>query len=280
MMKTIKTNRLFIFGGAYGNLEATKAILQKATQLEFENSEILFTGDSIAYCANPEETASLIQSAGIHAIKGNCEEAIANGADDCGCGFEEGTECDLLSDQWYRYCQTNISSESKSWMAQLPEQLEFSIGSFQMLAVHATPSSNNQFIFPSSLTHDIIKDIDNTYDGFITGHSGIPFIGKIETSAWLNSGAAGMPANDGTPRVWYATIDLHDDTLLFQTHALDYDHQQTALVMQENGLKNGYMDCLTTGIWPSHDVLPDLENSQTGIALNPQKKTQQAASFS
>lgn len=30
-------------------------------------------------------------------IAGSCEENLAAGALDCGCGFEEGTACDLLS---------------------------------------------------------------------------------------------------------------------------------------------------------------------------------------
>lgn len=277
-MQTIFTDRLFIFGGAYGNLQATTAILNRASQLGFGRSEILFTGDSIAYCANPEETAQLIKNAGIHCIEGNCEEAIASGADDCGCGFEEGTECDILSDQWYRFCQNNISAESRNWMASLPAQLEFKIGNRMFLAVHATPSSNNTFVFPSSLSSCIVSE-HAKYDGYLTGHSGIPFIGKIGEAAWLNSGAAGMPANDGTPRVWYATIENHPDNLAIQTHALEYDHETAAQAMEKAGLKNGYMDCLMTGIWPSHDVLPEIEKSQTATALNQHKMVRPAAAL-
>jgi len=269
-MKSISTDRLFIFGGAYGNLAATEAILAKAKALGYQAYDILFTGDSIAYCANPEETAQLIKHAGVHSLMGNCEEAIASGADDCGCGFEEGTECDLLSDQWYRFCQSNISAESRRWMSTLPEQLEFSIGDCLLLAVHATPFSNNQFVFPSSLSPSVISD-KCKYDGYLAGHSGIPFISQTDNALWLNSGAAGMPANDGTPRVWYATLELKAHNLDIKTHALEYDHDASASAMHMNGLNNGYMDCLSNGIWPSHDVLSEAEKLKTGAPLKEQE---------
>jgi len=270
-LEILDVKRLFVFGGAYGNFEATKAILDEAEQRGFSKEEILFTGDSIAYCANPEETTCLIKSSGIHTLEGNCEEAIANGAENCGCGFEEGTECDLLSDQWYRYCQKHVSAESRIWMAALSHHLEVRIGELTFLATHATPTSNNQFVFPSSLSHEVIEGFTDKYDGFITGHSGIPFIEKIGKKLWINSGAAGMPANDGTPRIWFATIEAEQDSLIIQTHALNYDHPSAAQAMKNAGLENGYMDCLTTGIWPSHDVLPELEKSETGTAITEQQ---------
>jgi len=277
-MHIIKTEKLFIFGGAYGNLQATRAILDKATSLGFHTSEIVFTGDAVAYCADPEETAQLICNSGIHAIKGNCEEAISTNADDCGCGFEEGSACDVLSDQWYSYCKSKISNETSNWMASLAENIAFDINGYKMLAVHATPTSNNQFVFPSTLSHTILEnDASKGFDGFITGHSGIPFIGKIGKALWLNSGAAGMPANDGTHRVWYATIELRSDILIMQTHALEYDYQSAAASMKKNDLENGYMACISSGIWPSHDVLPELERSETGTELTPQKKAQPIA---
>lgn len=258
-----------IFGGAYGNLQATKAVLQKATELGFCKSEIIFTGDTIAYCANPVETAQLIKNSVDHIVMGNCEEAIANGSNNCGCGFEEGTECSILSNQWYNYCLSKMDTQTANWMSSLPKHLVATIGTYEFLVTHAVHGSINQFIFPSSLSPENDSGI---HDGYIVGHSGIPFIAEINGKPWLNSGASGMPANDGTPRVWYATVTSQFNQIFIESHALEYDFYNTQRAMQTASLDNGYMECLASGIWPSHDVFPKIENSRTGKALQPQKK--------
>jgi len=200
---------------------------------------------------------------------GNCEESISKGSNDCGCGFEEGTECSILSNQWYNFCLSKIDRETANWMGDLPHDLIIKIGSYKFLVTHATPSSINQFIFPSdSIVTKTLEEID----GYIVGHSGIPFIAEVNQKLWLNSGASGMPANDGTPRTWYATIEVENHEISIQTHALEYDFKQAQSSMNSIGLNNGYMECLQTGIWPSDDVLPDPEKMLAGIALKPQKK--------
>ena len=262
-------DKAFVFGGAYGNLQATQAVLKKAKELGFSPSQIIFTGDMIAYCAKPVETIELIKSSVDHIIMGNCEEAISKGSNDCGCGFEEGSECSILSNQWYDFCLSNIDQATAKWMGTLPIELTFKIAGLSFLATHATPNSINEFIFPS----DAIVDADmRDVDGYIVGHSGIPQIALPNGKPWINSGASGMPANDGTPRVWYATITSENDTLTIETHAIEYDYQAAQKDMRDAGLDNGYMTCLETGIWPSDDILPDTEKTLAGVPLRKQKK--------
>ena len=276
-IKTITLGqKAFIFGGAYGNLQATEAILKRAHNLGFTSSEIIFTGDIVAYCANPTETTNLIKASVDHIIMGNCEEAIANNSHNCGCGFEEGSQCSILSRQWYDFCLANIDTKTATWMGNLPRNLMVKIGNYKFLVTHAAPNSINEFIFKSNLD----EHHDNAVaDGYIVGHSGIPFISEINEKPWLNSGAGGMPANDGTSRVWCATITTDEDNILLETHPVEYDVQATQLKMQEAELVNGYMQCLSTGIWPSHDVLPDSEIKQTGVWIKPQKKAFQRTPF-
>lgn len=266
--------KAFIFGGAYGNLEATKAILEKADDLGFKRSEIIFTGDMAAYCANPAETSKLIREKVDHIIMGNCEEAIATGSDNCRCGFESGSTCSILSDKWYQFCLSKIDGEMAEWMGTLPRSLHVEISDKKFLVTHATQNSINEFIFPSNLQN---AGCTTHMDGTIVGHSGLPFLAEQERKLWINSGASGMPANDGTPRVWYATIISQSGRLEAQTHALKYDFISARNAMRNAGLNNGYADCLETGIWPSHDVLPKVEKDQTGIELSIQKKALQRA---
>ena len=72
---------LLVFGGPYSNLRV----------------HCICTGDVVAYCAEPEATVAAIQDSGCHVIAGNCEEQLAAGAVDCGCGFADDSACNRLA---------------------------------------------------------------------------------------------------------------------------------------------------------------------------------------
>lgn len=275
----LTAERALIFGGPYGNLEATQAVLEKAHELDIQPDHIFCTGDTVAYCANPEETAQLLRNSGIHAIQGNCEQSLANDLDDCGCGFEEGTSCDLASRQWFSYCTTHISSQTREWFAELPGCLRFSFAGLWFVLVHGSPRNINEFVFAS--TADEMFEaffLEAEADVILAGHCGLPFTKMIKQDkgelCWHNAGVIGMPANDGTQRGWYSVITRHEDHLVFEHRALDYDAVSAQQKMQQAKLPREYANALTTGLWPSLDILPDIEKQQTGHILKANTSTQ------
>jgi len=80
-----------------------------------------------------------------------------------------------------------------------------------------------------------------------------------------------MPANDGTPRVWYAMLTPQRGWLLVEHHALEYDHATAAAKMRAVGLPEGYAEALASGLWPSCDVLPPAERAARGKRLVPSR---------
>ena len=88
---------------------------------------------------------------------------------------------------------------------------------------------------------------------------------------WFNPGVIGMPANDGTPDVWYGLITLEDGQVVLSTHRLAYDYVAAAAAMRRHGHANGYARSLITGLWPSLDVLPPPERAATGKKIHPRK---------
>jgi hypothetical protein len=87
---------------------------------------------------------------------------------------------------------------------------------------------------------------------------------------WHNPGAVGMPANDGTPRTWFSVIGsgAESGSLRIAHLALAYDHAAAASKMRGAGLPRGYADALSSGLWPSCDVLPGAEMKARGAPLN------------
>ena len=263
------TEPLLVFGGPYSNLHATNALIDEAQRLGIPPERWICTGDVAAYCAQPEETAQMLRASGCHLVFGNCEDSLGNRLDDCGCGFEEGTACDTLAGQWYTHADARLSEDSRQWMRTAPKTITFRMAGLSFLCVHGSRSLINRFVFPST-DPDLKRMEIGEFDGLIAGHSGLPFTQTIETKIWHNAGALGLPANDGTPRVWYSLLCPDDEGgVEFSHHALNYDWAAAARAMREAGLAEGYASGLETGLWPSLDVLPASEKKLTGQPLNP-----------
>lgn len=260
---------LLLFGGPYGNLQAMQAMVDVAEKLGLPPNRIICTGDIAAYCADPQATTQLIRNWGIHALMGNCEEALGFSSDDCGCGFPEGSVCGVLADQWYTYCRENMDASSLLWMRDLPRSLEFRCGSQSVRVIHGGVSQINRFIFPSLPEQELYDEIELALaDVVIAGHSGIPFTRNVAGRIWHNPGAIGMPANDGTANTWYSIATLsREGTLVFEHRRLFYDSRAAAERMQRAGLSEGYARALEAGLWPSMDVLPDAERKSRGVPI-------------
>lgn len=247
-----------IFGGAYSNLQATQAVINAAKGHGIPTEHCIFTGDSIAYCGNPSETLNLLRNFGCRMIKGNCEIELAAESDTCGCGFEAGSTCDLLSRGWYTFANQQVSADQRQFMGALPDHLIFKHCGKRYVVLHGGFSHVSQFLFSTtpdqdfkSLINEVERDLGE-FDGIIAGHSGIPFKKFIEGVTWFNSGAIGMPAHNGKSSTSYGILDAGSFTI----HDLSYDHQAAQNAMINAGLDQGYQTALETGYWPSEEVLP------------------------
>ncbi|MCE2920822.1 MAG: metallophosphatase family protein [Roseomonas sp.] len=262
---------LLVFGGPYSNLQATRAVLTEATRRGIPAKRVICTGDVVAYGADAAACCDLIMASGIWVVAGNCEENLAAGALDCGCGFAEGTACDLLSRAWYAHADRQVTAAHRAWMAGLPRRLMVRLPDGRRLAVlHGGASDISRFIFASTPPAELAAEIAATgCDGVIAGHCGIPFVRQVGPGVWINAGAIGMPADDGTPRIWFAVLTPGEAGLSVEILPLEYDHAAAAAAMRAAGLPEGYAAALGSGIWPSCDVLPPAERARRGQPIMP-----------
>jgi predicted phosphodiesterase len=260
---------VLVFGGPYSNLRALVALRQRADELGIPASHAICTGDVVAYCAEPEETTAAIRDWGCHVIAGNCEEQLAAAAEDCACGFEAGSACDLLAKGWYPFANARLSAASRAWMGTLPKTLTCGVDDWKLSVIHGGVDVINRFVFASQ--RDVLAEelARSEADVVIAGHAGVPFIEKVGRAVWFNPGVVGVPANDGTPDIWYGLIGRDADHLLLSTRRLAYDHAGAAAAMRRQGHADGYARTLVTGLWPSLDVLPPAERAATGQRIRP-----------
>ncbi len=261
---------VMVFGGPYSNMQATRALLDEAGRRGIAPSHLICTGDVVAYCAEPQPTVDLVRNAGAAVLMGNCEESLGSAAEDCGCGFEEGSACDLLSAQWYTFASQALDEDAKAWMRGLPRRIAFRLAGRRLVAVHGGVAQINRFIFPATDPAEKAAEIRRSgAEGVVAGHSGLPFTQILDGRLWHNAGVIGLPANDGTPRVWFSTLSPTPDGLLIEHHALDYDHEAAAAAMGARGLPAAYAGTLASGLWPNDDIMPATDRQGRGRPLAP-----------
>lgn len=258
---------MLVFGGVYSNLQALEQLHQLAQEKGIPSSNIICTGDMVGYCAQPVEVLNFIKDWGIHCILGNVEIQLKDGEDDCGCNFNDGSRCDLFSRQWYPFAQSQVKKHQLEWLHQLPEFIRFRYAGKDCFVLHGGLENTSEYIFQSTPAEHKRTILDQTQsDIILAGHCGLPFNSPVEDKLWLNPGVIGMPANDGTPRVWYMLLNGQEE-FTFQHQSFTYNHELANRLMLEKGLPQTYAATLKTGIWDNCEILPEEEAKRQGMRL-------------
>ncbi len=251
---------VLVFGGPYSNLQATQALIAEAQARGIGPDRMICTGDAVAYCADAPATVAALRDLGCAVVAGNCERQLAAGAAECGCGFEEGGACDVLAAGWYAHADRTVGPEDRAWMGTCPDIVTFTQGGRRCAVLHGGLSDISRFLWPVSPAADFEEEIALTsaavgaVDIVLAGHCGIAFQRQIGDVTWINAGAIGLPPHDARPETRFAVLDAGRAVI----HRLRYDHRGAQQAMRAAGLgQGGYHDTLTTGIWPSEEVLPE-----------------------
>lgn len=268
---TIQGN-ILLFGGVYSNLQALEKLKRIAEQNNIPAENCICTGDIVGYCAQPEETVQLFKLWGARSIAGNVEIQLKNGAEDCGCDFKKGSRCDSFSQLWYPFAQSKLSKSSLKFISNLPDHIQFQYANKSVTVVHGDWFNVSEFIFKSTPWHRKQATFDaSKSDIIIAGHCGLPFKQHhAETkNLWINPGVIGMPANDGTPDVWYAILSQKNDAIVVNHFSMSYNHKLTSSLMQNSLLPQEYARTIITGIWDNTEILPPVESGLQGFGIEP-----------
>lgn len=249
---------VMLFGGVYSNLRALEALLAEAGRRGISPASMICTGDIAGYCAEPSESLALIRETGLPVVAGNVERQLAAGAGDCGCGFAPGSTCAALSDAWYDYADGAFDAEARGYMADLPDAAVFAHEGRRYAVIHGGVSDISRFLWPSSPDEAFRSEISavtgafGPVDGVIAGHSGVAFERVIDGVHWINAGVIGLPPHDGRADTRFVILSADGARI----ERLYYDHEGAAAAMRAAGLTQGYDATVSTGIWPSEDILP------------------------
>jgi len=259
---------LLVFGGVDGNLDALEALLAQAAKKGIPFTRMIHTGSVAPFCSQPMAVAARLAEIGIATVKGTFELDVqlllANGtADDLP---------DTSAQGWRSILEDGVPDDVAEWIASLPAEVLFTLNGYSFHVVHGTISSPERLQFASSPAPGFLTELAQSQaDVVIAGRSGLPFTrlfpAGATAQAWHNPGSLGLPANDGTPRVWYSLIHALPDGLEFDHQPLTYDHRAAAARLRQGAEDNPIARSLESGLWPSLEEVPQGERSKRGVPL-------------
>jgi putative phosphoesterase len=189
--------RLLLISDLHGNMEALRAILENVSY-----DRVICMGDLVDYGPDPMAIIDWIRSNKIPAIRGNHDNAVALHVD-CGCGYKYKH----LSEATREYTWSQITNYEEMFLGSLPMSLDFGFDTLKIRAVHGSPKSFFDYIYPDTSPEkagQMLEGLDCDY--LLAGHTHVPMIRKLQGLTILNPGGAGQP-RDGD---WRASCMVFD----------------------------------------------------------------------
>lgn len=240
--------RIALLGDVHANLPALEAVLLHAETL----GAVAYwnIGDFVGYNAFPEQVVKRMQKPAFSNIIGNYDLKALNFPKKEKKWRKDKHPLKRLAFQW---AYENLSTESRAYLAALPEQLRLTVGQRNFLLVHGSPASNEELLGRATpqarlleLKHVAEQKYEAGFAAIICGHSHQPFTRRVEDTLFINPGSVGRPG-DGNPRTAYAVLDIMGENLQVSHYRLNYDLGRVVSANRQAGLPEAFTDMILAG---------------------------------
>ena len=195
----------------HANLPALEAVLADIDQRKPD--AIYCLGDLIGYNVWPNEVIELIKGRGIATLAGNHDVKVKN---------LEPVNTNELNLTGKNYAYHLVKPQNQQYLLALPAHIrltyEVANKTFNLLLVHGSPTSINEYLFEDLPEVDVNqKLIDAQADIICCGHTHLPYQRLLRQpdgscKQVINIGSVGKP-KDGDNRACYVLLHIHPEDL-------------------------------------------------------------------
>lgn len=248
--ETIKTEarRLALMGGAYGNVPALRACVERA---ELLGCDLLgFLGDATGCCGHSDEVLELIAGRFDVCIAGNHEQQAAAGAETCGCGYAD-PEDERLGCLAHQRAMSSLSEANRRWIGGWPDAAVLETPDGRVLLCHGSADRTNEFLYESRLDTGRVRGWLDAAGavGMACTHTGLPWVRRVEGERLaVNCGVVGKPDHDGDPAVHFAVLEVGRRVEAWIERVV-YDAAGWAARLRAEGVDPVFIEPLVTGRW-------------------------------
>lgn len=211
--------RLACLSDPHANPFGLEACLDHARERDVDGC--LVAGDLVGKGPLPGEVVDQVQELDAPAVKGNVDRRVLEVEPDASAGMPKWTAAQLLDAQY-------------AYLSSLPETQRLERAGWDVLLVHGSPLSDEDYVFPSITAPGLERKLDGLDpDVLVCGHSHLPFHREVDGVHVVGAGTAGLPY-DGDPRPSYVTLELGDEVRT-QIHRVGYDVEDVLAAIREQG---------------------------------------------
>ena len=240
--------RIAVLGGVYSTRAARRETLADARRRDVD--AVFCLGDLGGFGPHPDRVYPLLRDAGVRVMQGNYDASLADGRDDCGCGYTDPRD-NHFARVSYAYTFRHTSPDHRAWLRTLPRALRIRLGEHRVLMSHGSPRRINEFLWESTTSDALLRATLDRHeaDALLCTHTGIKWHRALGDGRHaVNVGVIGRPENDGATNVWYTLLTAGAD-LAVEFVPVRYDHDAVAREIVDEGLPPEFAETLRTGWW-------------------------------
>lgn len=237
--------KLALIGDIHANLPALEAVLK---EVEAEGcSRVFDVGDAVGYGPFPNEVTRLLRDQKVNSIQGNYDRWV--------CRFDEKPdkahklrEKDPLKFLSIKWTRGNLTPKNLEYLRSLPELQEHILGGMRLMLVHGSVGSRKEGLRMDTPDERLLElSEQTTADIVVSGHSHDPFIRRVNSTWFVNTGSVGR-ANDGDYRATYVLAEIAHRKFQAEIRRVEYDLDRLIIAIRQAGLPQTIAEMFKQGV--------------------------------
>lgn len=229
--------KIAVISDIHGNMEAIEAVMEDISKQQCD--KIFVLGDYAMAGPEPNYAVDYFMERKdnpmFKMIQGNTDLMIADYSDELYAKLKE--KAPVMAEALKNDVEI-LNPVQKSFLKNLPIQLEITEGGVKFLLVHGSPRKNNEDILPNTPMAEVEKMLaDVKADVVLCGHTHLPC--GFQTSkkqTVVNAGSIGRPFTP-EPKSCYLTIIVNNGECLFEHHFVEYDKVRASNKLKQRSFR-------------------------------------------